>query len=134
MENDSYKDGQELFNLLLTTRQELNYSLNHAAYKTGLSNSFISQLERGLRPIPIPSVLRKFANGYKLDYLYLMKLAGYITNEDNIEVQDTPYKEEPVLMFENIEEFKKLSSEDQQKVMDILNEQADFLIHKYKKD
>lgn len=63
-----------------------------------------------------------------------MKLAGYITNEDNIEVQDTPYKEEPVLMFEHIEEFKKLSSEDQQKVMDILNEQADFLIHKYKKD
>ncbi|HBK6006301.1 TPA: helix-turn-helix domain-containing protein [Staphylococcus pseudintermedius] len=134
MNSGNTSANSKLFELLLKTRHEKGYSLHQASYKTGLSHSFISQLERGLRPIPIPSVLRKFANGYKLDYLYLMKLAGYITNEDNIEVQDTPYKEEQVLMFEHIEEFKKLSSEDQQKVMDILNEQADFLIHKYKKD
>ena len=126
MVNDE-KSVEELSNVLLNARKDKGYSLQKASIKTGISHSFISQLERGKRPIPIPKILRQFAEGYNLDYEYLMVKAGYL-DEPRTNVNDD------YLMFKDKEAFDSLTPEDKQKVLTALHEQADFMIAKYKKN
>lgn len=124
--------NKELTDLLLKTRQDRGYSLHQASYKTGVSHSFISQLERGLRPTPIPDVLRKIAKGYNLNYELLMQKAGYLDEvRDNQESSYDPYE---MLMFSDKESFEALPKEEQERILTVLREQADFLIEKAKRD
>lgn len=46
--------------------------------KTGISNAYLSQLERGIATRPSPSVLARIAEFYEISYEDLMKLAGYL--------------------------------------------------------
>lgn len=121
--------NKELTDLLLKTRQERGYSLNQAAYKTGLSNTFISQLERGLRMTPVPEDLRKLAKGFNLDYETLMIKAGYL--DEPKEEKSDPYE---MLMFSDKESFEAMPKEEQERILTVLREQADFLIEKAKKN
>lgn len=122
------KASRELTDLLLNTRKEKDYTLKQAAYKTGLSHTYISQLERGLRATPVPEDLRKIAKGFGLNYNYLMEVAGYIdTTEDKI---NDPYG---ILMFSDQESFESLPQEQKDLILNSLREQADFMIEKYKK-
>lgn len=123
--------NKELTDLLLKTRQDRGYSLHQASYKTGVSHSFISQLERGLRPTPIPDVLRKIAKGYNLNYELLMQKAGYLDEvRDN---KDTSYDPYEMLMFSDKESFEAMPKEEQERILTVLREQADFLIEKAKR-
>ena len=123
--------NKELTDLLLKTRQDRGYSLHQASYKTGISHSFISQLERGLRPTPIPDVLRKIAKGYNLNYELLMQKAGYLDEvRDNQEPSFDPYE---MLMFSDKESFEAMPKEEQERILTVLREQADFLIEKAKR-
>ncbi|MCC2087950.1 helix-turn-helix domain-containing protein [Mammaliicoccus sciuri] len=123
--------NKELTDLLLKTRQDRGYSLHQASYKTGVSHSFISQLERGLRPTPIPDVLRKIAKGYNLNYELLMQKAGYLDEvRDNQESSYDPYE---MLMFSDKESFEAMPKEEQERILTVLREQADFLIEKAKR-
>ena len=49
---------------------------------TGVSKSYLSLLERGLRDIPSPDVLKKLSHAYKVDYMELMDKAGYLGSTD----------------------------------------------------
>ena len=49
---------------------------------TGVSKSYLSLLERGLRDIPSPDVLKKLSQAYKVDYMELMDKAGYLDSAD----------------------------------------------------
>lgn len=119
---------KELTDLLLKTRQERGYSLNQASYKTGISHTFISQLERGLRPTPVPDVLRQIAKGYRLDYKLLMIKAGYLDEEEE-NVSD-PFD---VLMYSDKQAFDAMDKDEQERIMSALREQADFMIEKTKR-
>lgn len=119
---------KELTDLLLKTRQERGYSLNQASYKTGISHTFISQLERGLRPTPVPDVLRQIAKGYRLDYKLLMIKAGYLDEEEE-NVSDPL----DVLMFSDKQAFDELDKDEKERILSALREQADFMIEKTKR-
>lgn len=64
LENEQVKNWL----IFIKTRKDRNYTLQQVAYKTGLSHTYISQLERGLRATPVPEDLRKIAKGFRVDY------------------------------------------------------------------
>lgn len=66
-----------------------NLSLREASKKSGLSHSYIRDIELGLNranktPItPSPDVLKRLANAYKYPYNDLLKRAGHLEEEYN---------------------------------------------------
>jgi transcriptional regulator with XRE-family HTH domain len=74
-------------------REERNLSTRQVARLSGVSNAYISQIENNERGIPSPKILDKLAPVYKVDYGYLMELAGHIKHIDKAkqtnEVGDT---------------------------------------------
>src|SRR5699024_3520889 len=75
---------------------------------------------------PLMIILRQFAEGYELDYEYLMFKAGYL--DEPRHASDDEY-----FMFKDKEGFDSLPEEDKEKILLTLREQADFMISKYKK-
>ncbi|CEG25966.1 helix-turn-helix domain-containing protein [Bacillus sp. B-jedd] len=75
----------ELGNLLRKLRGEK--SLRSIAEKTGLSHSYISDVESGYRrgtkkPLnPSPETLKRLASAYDYPYEKLMEIAGYINSD-----------------------------------------------------
>lgn len=65
----------------LTIRQLDTYS--------GVSNSYISQMERGERGVPSPEILQKLAKPLGVDYEELMKVAGYLNEKNKKESEDS---------------------------------------------
>lgn len=53
-------------------------TLREVEKETGISNAYLSQLERGNASSPSPSILFKLAEFYKVPYESLMKAAGYL--------------------------------------------------------
>ncbi|KRE33260.1 helix-turn-helix domain-containing protein [Paenibacillus sp. Soil724D2] len=82
----------ELGDLLKKLRGKL--SLREAAKRSGLSYSYISSLENGKHPRtgapinPTPDILRNLANAYNYGYEELMRVAGYLTNDEKKENPD----------------------------------------------
>lgn len=74
-------------------RISCGYSLRLAAKKTTLSHGYIRDVEVGGRGsngtelIPKPGTLKNFANGYNASFNELMRLAGYIEAEPEIEFE-----------------------------------------------
>ena len=122
------KANKEFTDFLLHTRKDRKLTLKQVAYKTGLSHTYISQLERGLRATPVPEDLRKLAKGLRIDYNHLMELAGYI--EVKKEETSDPHG---ILMFSDQESFDNLPQEQKDIILNSLREQADFMIEKYKR-
>ena len=56
-------------------------SLREVRRLTGISNSYLSQIERGDR-IPGPGLLRRLASLYNVDVRVLIERAGFLDNED----------------------------------------------------
>jgi transcriptional regulator with XRE-family HTH domain len=58
-------------------------SLREAAERAGVSNPYLSLIERGERKAPHPNILKKLAAAYEIEFNKLMKIAGYLdTGED----------------------------------------------------
>jgi HTH-type transcriptional regulator, competence development regulator len=55
-----------------------NVSLREVERQTGISNEYLSQLERGLATKPAPDVLQKLAKFYGVSYESLLVAAGYL--------------------------------------------------------
>jgi HTH-type transcriptional regulator, competence development regulator len=62
---------------LRNTRKECGLTLRAVEEKTGVSNSYLSQLETNKIAFPSPKFLHKLAELYGVSYEHLMKLAGY---------------------------------------------------------
>lgn len=73
-----------LGDLLQTLRQNKSFSLREAADKTGLSHTYISDIEKGMRrgtrtPLhPSPDTLKRLADAYDYPYHKLLEAAGYL--------------------------------------------------------
>jgi transcriptional regulator with XRE-family HTH domain len=65
---------------ILRTKRGL--SLRELARRSGLSHSYLSLIEKGKRGIPSPEHLMKIAPYLNVNYMELMKAAGYVMTED----------------------------------------------------
>ena|SRR6185503_18995107 len=68
--------GEHLKQLRLMAKEEK--SIRQVAEETGISNAYLSQLERGVAENPSPHVLHKLAEYYEVPYESLMTAAGYL--------------------------------------------------------
>lgn len=79
---------------LRSLREERKLSLRDVAARTGMSYSYLTQIEHGRRRPPGPDLLKKLAPVYGLAAKDLMKAAGYL---DDIEpVKPSVSEEEEV--------------------------------------
>ena len=75
-------------------REAQRWSLRQVAAKTGVSVSYITQIENGKRNAPGPEILKKLAPVYQVSVRELLKAAGYM--EDVQEVRAVLSEEEEV--------------------------------------
>ena len=90
--------SHNLGKVLGLVRDDKGYSLRKVEKDTGISNAYLSQLERGIATNPSPSVLHKLAKCYDYSYTKLMELAGYIETKE-IEDNDDPIKEAQIALM-----------------------------------
>ncbi len=64
---------------LREARLSLGLTLRAVEKQSGVSNAYISLIERGIQPHPHPDILRKLAQVYRLELQKLMEVAGYLT-------------------------------------------------------
>lgn len=74
-------------------RKKRKLTIRQLDLYSGVSHSYISQIERGIRGIPKPDILKKLSGPLNVDYADLMKAAGYIedtsfTKESNTKKYD----------------------------------------------
>jgi transcriptional regulator with XRE-family HTH domain len=77
---DSIKFGQYLRQL----RIHRNLTIRQVEAFSGVSNSYLSQLENGKRGIPSPDILKKLAPAYRVTYEELMAAAGHLPNTESV--------------------------------------------------
>ncbi len=77
---------------LRSLREGQKMSLREAAAKTGVSVSYITQIENGRRKAPGPEVLKRLAPGYNVPVRDLLKAAGYL--DDIKEIKPVSDEEE----------------------------------------
>jgi len=70
--------GEELRRLRELVGQGKKVSLREIETRTGISNEYLSQLERGVAAKPGPDVLQKLAGFYEVPYESLLVAAGYL--------------------------------------------------------
>jgi transcriptional regulator with XRE-family HTH domain len=73
-------------------RKEKKLTVRQLDLYSGVSHSYISQIERGARGIPSPEILLKLSKALNVEYEELMKAAGYI--RDNKKESDYPLSEQ----------------------------------------
>ena len=77
---------------LKSLRDKQRMSLRDVEKRSGVSNAYIAQLEKGDRPAPSPDILKKLARAYNVTVRELLMRAGYLdepevtaTEEERIE-------------------------------------------------
>ncbi len=97
MEQHNDQRTEDLGPLLKRLRGDT--SLRDVRGMTGISNSYLSQIERGDRR-PGPSVLKRLASLYGVDVQDLLKRAGYLADpEDVIPRDDEPQEVERAYQY-----------------------------------
>ncbi len=72
---------------LRKARDQMGVSLQAIADTANISTAYLQKLERGEVSSPSPHVLRRLASSVGLPYLGLMKLAGYLDEEESAEAR-----------------------------------------------
>src|SRR5690625_7041380 len=92
---------------------------------SGVSNSYLSQLENGKRGIPSPDIIKKISKGLKVDYNDLMIKAGYmeekqITDKDIGLMSDEEIDEEIKEIMKEVDVWYKNEPEDKREKLEML--------------
>ena len=82
-------------------RVKLLLSLNDVYEQTGITSTRLNRIELDRVNEPSPEVLKKLADLYRVDIIYLYKMAGYLDDTD-ILPQLKPYKNYEVLNDEEL--------------------------------
>ncbi|HJQ77913.1 MAG TPA: helix-turn-helix transcriptional regulator [Acidimicrobiia bacterium] len=88
-------------------RERANLSLRRLAEKSGISNPYLSQIERGIRK-PSAEILRNLSRALEISSNTLYKRAGLID-------EDLP----PATVFEAIENDERLTGEHKKVLLDM---------------
>ncbi|MFC5531024.1 helix-turn-helix domain-containing protein [Cohnella yongneupensis] len=75
-------DTTEFGAYLERTRTMKGISMRHLAKKSGVSQSYISQLEKGSRGVPTTEIVRKLADALEIDFMLLSEKAGHLNKND----------------------------------------------------
>jgi transcriptional regulator with XRE-family HTH domain len=114
--------AKEFGQYLQDLRLKANLSLRQVELKTGVSDSYLSQLENGKRGYPKPAILKKLAPVYKVSYQNLLKAAGII--ESGEFVYTPPEDTSPLESV--IREFRAMKKDEQyetiKKLFDLIAE------------
>ena len=70
---------------LINARKERGYSQRDLAKMSCISPAEVSRVETGARQQPSPNILKAFADALAIDYETLMRLAGYLPQDDKTE-------------------------------------------------
>lgn len=70
-------DANQLARFLVSARKNRGMTLRQVEAGSGISNAYLSQLERGKIKQPSPNVLHALAECYDISYALLMQRAGY---------------------------------------------------------
>lgn len=111
-------------------RNSKNISLRQLERQSGVSNSFISQIERGKRNIPKPSTLEKLAKGLRISKEEIFKMAGLETDNSIDKYKPDWANEKDVLELDKFLQtngemtFKgvELDAEQKQRVTEVLTQ------------
>lgn len=77
----SYQLGITLHNL----RKQRGISLRRVEKDTGISNAYLSQLERSIAKRPAPEKLQVLADYFAIPYVKLLRYAGYLQSQSDDE-------------------------------------------------
>jgi len=66
-------------------REDRGLTLRQVQSQSGISDSYVSQLETGQRGTPSPEFLKKLATGYDVPYEELLVAAGYLQSTDFVQ-------------------------------------------------
>lgn len=75
------KDAKKLGTTLKAVRDMLGRSLKAVAEPAGISVAYLVKLEKGEVTTPSPHVLHRLAEALGVEYVELMRLAGYVVPE-----------------------------------------------------
>lgn len=93
--------GKYLKNLRLMQR----LTLREVENKTGVSNAYISQIERGIRRAPSPQILKKIAPLYKVTVKELLEAAGYLEKKELSFEDNLKYDQDAQTIFRGYEKL-----------------------------
>jgi transcriptional regulator with XRE-family HTH domain len=93
-------------------RNKNNMTLTYLENKSGVSNSHISRIERGLRE-PSPDTLKKLSGPLGVSYKKLLKVAGYLDNEEQDKKIENALSNDPELK----EIWEQISKRDSLKLL-----------------
>src|SRR5256885_230873 len=74
---------------LRALREVKRKSVRRAAQDTGLSNAYLSQLERGIAKNPSPHLLNRLSDYYGAPHDALMSAAGYVKSSPKSKVEQS---------------------------------------------
>lgn len=77
-------NAKEFGEYLKGLRREKKLTIRQLDLYSGVSNSYISQMERGARGIPSPDILKKLAKPLGVSYEELMAKAGYFDSGESL--------------------------------------------------
>ncbi len=97
----------DLGEFIRTQRERANLSLRRLAEKAGISNPYLSQIERGIRK-PSAEILKNLSRALEISSNTLYKRAGLID-------EDLP----PVSVFDAIEHDDRLDAEQKKVLLDM---------------
>ncbi|MCK6203977.1 transcriptional repressor LexA [Bacillus infantis] len=111
---------------LMKWRKEKKLSIRKLADLSGVSHTYLSQVETGKRGVPSPDILEKLAKPLDIDYQQLMKKANYI-KEDEEEYLVEEYKDAEKIANESLIAMMRLYPQyiSEEKFLGYLNKHED---------
>lgn len=104
-------------------RNKRGMTIRQLELYSGVSNSYLSQLENGKRGIPSPDIIKKLSTGLRVDYEELMIKAGYMEEHEGVTKRERIINKiaaefsDADLMFEDME---SLTAEQLQEVYNFI--------------
>lgn len=81
-------EARDFGDYLKSIRKSKKMTIRQLELYSGVSNAYISQLERGIRGIPSPDILQKLGKALGVEYQELMEKAGYIEENETSKILD----------------------------------------------
>ncbi|MDF2653006.1 MAG: hypothetical protein K0Q73_8811, partial [Paenibacillus sp.] len=78
-------EAREFGEYIKSLRKSKKMTIRQLELYSGVSNAYISQIERGLRDIPSPDILEKLSKHLGVDHDDLMRKAGYIETAEALD-------------------------------------------------
>jgi transcriptional regulator with XRE-family HTH domain len=123
-------EAKEFGVFLKEKRLEKKLTIRQLELYSGVSNAYISQMERGLKGIPSPDILQKLSKPIGVSYEELMEKAGYITKEDilktalpHINFDLSQLTDDAKIANENVRIFFEKLKEDPDEMLSMLSDE-----------